>query len=99
MAVHSARNSLLSFIQLRKYVKYLIYFTFVSTVFQNCRKIIEYHLCKNRFSSYFMRKDGHTDLICVSKNIKTLKLLKTNRNLLYIRNQSVLRSKHFPPRL
>ena len=28
-----------------------------------------------------------------------LKLLKTKRNLLYIRNQSVPRSKHFPPRL
>ena len=27
------------------------------------------------------------------------KLLKTKRNLLYIRNQSVPRSKHFPPRL
>jgi len=26
-------------------------------------------------------------------------LLKTKRNLLYIRNQSVPRSKHFPPRL
>ena len=28
-----------------------------------------------------------------------LNLLKTKRNLLYIRNQSVPRSKHFPPRL
>jgi len=26
-------------------------------------------------------------------------LLKTKRNLLYIRNQSVPRCKHFPPRL
>jgi len=29
----------------------------------------------------------------------TFKLLKTRRNTLYIRNQSVPRSKHFPPRL
>jgi hypothetical protein len=29
----------------------------------------------------------------------TFKLLKTKRNLLYIRNQSVPRCKHFPPRL
>ena len=28
-----------------------------------------------------------------------ISLLKTKRNLLYIRNQSVPRSKHFPPRL
>ena len=28
-----------------------------------------------------------------------LNLLKMKRNLLYIRNQSVPRSKHFPPRL
>ena len=28
-----------------------------------------------------------------------INLLKTKRNLLYIRNQSVPRSKHFPPRL
>jgi len=27
------------------------------------------------------------------------KLRQTHRNLLYIRNQSVPRSKHFPPRL
>ena len=30
---------------------------------------------------------------------KTANLLKTKRNLLYIRNQSVPRCKHFPPRL
>jgi len=30
---------------------------------------------------------------------KALNLLKTKRNLGYIRNQSVPRSKHFPPRL
>ena len=29
----------------------------------------------------------------------TVNLLKTKRNLLYIRNQSVPRSKHFPPQL
>jgi hypothetical protein len=29
----------------------------------------------------------------------SINLLKTKRNLLYIRNQSVPRSKHFPPRL
>ena len=29
----------------------------------------------------------------------SIKLLKTKRNLPYIRNQSVPRSKHFPPRL
>ena len=28
-----------------------------------------------------------------------INLLKTKRNLLYIRNQSVPRSKHFPPQL
>jgi len=28
-----------------------------------------------------------------------INLLKTKRNLLYIRNQSVPRCKHFPPRL
>ena len=28
-----------------------------------------------------------------------INLLKTKRNLLYIRNQFLLRSKHFPPRL
>jgi len=32
--------------------------------------------------------------LCVEVN-----LLKTKRNLLYIRNQSVPRCKHFPPRL
>ena len=32
-------------------------------------------------------------------HILNFNLLKTKRNLLYIRNQSVLRSKHFPPRL
>jgi hypothetical protein len=31
--------------------------------------------------------------------VSSIKLLKTKRNLLYIRNQSVPRSKHFPPRL
>ena len=29
----------------------------------------------------------------------SINLLKTKRNLLYIRNQSAPRSKHFPPRL
>jgi len=29
----------------------------------------------------------------------SIKLLKTEHNLLYIRNQSVPRCKHFPPRL
>jgi len=28
-----------------------------------------------------------------------INLLKTKRNLLYVRNQSVPRCKHFPPRL
>jgi len=31
--------------------------------------------------------------------VTNIKLLKTKRNLLYIRNQSVPRCKHFPPRL
>jgi hypothetical protein len=37
--------------------------------------------------------------IYASENISLFNLLKTKRNLLYIRNQSVPRCKHFPPRL
>jgi hypothetical protein len=33
------------------------------------------------------------------RSLFRFKLFKTKRNLLYIRNQSVPRSKHFPPRL
>ena len=36
---------------------------------------------------------------CVGLSGSEINLLKTKRNLLYIRNQSVPRSKHFPPRL
>ena len=39
---------------------------------------------------------AHTQHNCIQKEIN---LLKTKPNLLYIRNQSVPRSKHFPPRL
>ena len=35
----------------------------------------------------------------INKKIEIINLLKTKRNLLYIRNQFVPRSKHFPPRL
>ena len=38
----------------------------------------------------------HTHLLWL---IRKFNLLKTKRNLLYIRNQSVPRCKHFPPRL
>ena len=49
--------------------------------------------------------DGNFSLpVHIFHNIPTklysyVNLLKTKRNLLYIRNQSVPRSKHFPPRL
>jgi hypothetical protein len=33
------------------------------------------------------------------RTLHDINLLKTKRNLLYIRNQSVPHSKHFPPRL
>ena len=41
------------------------------------------------------------NLICslLDNNRTYINLLKTRRNLLYIRNQTVPRSKHFPPRL
>jgi hypothetical protein len=74
MAFHSARNSLLSFIKLRKYVKYLIYFNFVSTVFKTVGKLSNINFVKNRFSSHFMRKDGRADLICIGQNMNTLKI-------------------------
>jgi len=35
----------------------------------------------------------------VLAQVSDFNLLKTKRNLLYIRNQSVPRCKHFPPRL
>jgi hypothetical protein len=35
----------------------------------------------------------------VTHTAAVIKLLKSKRNLLYIRNQSVPRCKHFPPRL
>jgi len=37
--------------------------------------------------------------IILSLKIYENNLLKTQRNLLYIRNQSVPRCKHYPPRL
>jgi len=37
--------------------------------------------------------------ILVSKGVVLLNLLQTKRDLLYIRNQSVPRCKHFTPRL
>jgi hypothetical protein len=42
-------------------------------------------------------KDVNCYHIQQNKKILTLNLLKTKSNLLYIRNQSVPRSKHFPP--
>jgi hypothetical protein len=36
---------------------------------------------------------------CLTLHIGLFNLLNTKRNLLYISNQSVPRSKHFPPRL
>jgi len=36
---------------------------------------------------------------CTTHNRAQINLLKTKRNLLYIRNQSVPRCKHFLPRL
>ena len=36
---------------------------------------------------------------CIPSYYQLINLLKTKRNLLYIINQSVPRSKHFPPRL
>ena len=40
-----------------------------------------------------------TVVLRISIKYKYINLLKTKRNLLYIRNQSVPRCKHFPPRL
>jgi len=37
--------------------------------------------------------------IYIYSSTRNVNLLKTKRNLLYIRNQSVPRCKHFPPRL
>jgi len=43
---------------------------------------------------------AHAPSTLYSDNSDTvINLLKTKRNLLYIRSQSVPRSKHFPPRL
>ena len=39
------------------------------------------------------------EIVCPSNRSSTSKLLNKKRNLLYIRNESVPRSKHFPPRL
>jgi hypothetical protein len=50
-------------------------------------KVLEYFF---HFHIYSFVSDG----MCHVSN-----LLKTKSNLLYIRNQSVPRSKHFPPRL
>ena len=41
----------------------------------------------------------HTYLMPVILPNLSINLLKMKRNLLYIRNQPVLRSKHFPPQL
>jgi hypothetical protein len=43
--------------------------------------------------------DGHTNGDLNTNKRIAINLLKTKRNLLYIRNQSVPRCKHFPPRL
>ena len=37
--------------------------------------------------------------VIINKEHVFINLLKTKRNLVYIRNQSVPRCKHFPPRL
>ena len=44
---------------------------------------------------------NYIKLITINYSIMTLNinLLKTKRDLLYVRKQSVPRSKHFPPRL
>ena len=55
----------------------------------------------SEFFTYWMARISLNDAIscCGGSEDQYLNLLKTKRNLLYIRNQSVPRSKHFPPRL
>jgi len=43
--------------------------------------------------------EGYWDCGQWDRDTKDISLLKTKRNLLYIRNQSVPSCKHFPPRL
>ena len=49
-------------------------------------------VCSDIRTKYSMLSEHHVEFFNVN-------LLKTKRNLLYIRNQSVRRSKQFPPRL
>jgi len=46
-----------------------------------------------------MKFRDYCDTDEIRRNGGSGRLLKTKRNLLYIRNQSVPRCKHFPPRL
>ena len=49
-------------------------------------------VCSDIRTKHSMQSKHHVQFLNVN-------LLKTKRNLLYIRNQFVPRSKHFPPRL
>jgi len=52
-------------------------------------------------NDWYMRvfKNKIKYVLDVIKGTKKINLLKSKHNLLYIRNQSVPRCKHFPPRL
>ena len=78
--------------------KKITYITFFFTNFELIDVCIYTATCHYNCLYILNVFDITVGLICVLF-AADLNLLKTKRNLLYIRNQSVPRSKHFPPRL
>ena len=77
-------------VQATLFLIYVIYSLFIYFLLQKLANTPE------RFILFYTLYRLHMQL---SRSCSAINLLKTKRNLLYIRNQSVPHCKHFPPRL
>jgi len=79
------------------YLTHSIYYP--TTLHYNTSKIFLHYLMRQTFFQFM--QNNHSSTFCIrsdtSDEVPDINLLKAEHNLLYIRNQSVPRCKHFPP--